>query len=212
MTAGSFSWDDVVRGTATENASRALSGFEREFSIPQLMDAEDIVTTPDDKGMQLYLSYVIDSYNKKFGYNPGTPYVVRAHAGQPQDGPSATSHVKEPAKSGSRVSALKVPSPGHSSASSTPNFPVQKVSLPGLVCAKFFTLASCVSFRAVIPCLRLFRKKEDAEVKTVTSTRVPQSVVHEDPTIKAKVRISRDTVRRTPTYSLAAASFFFVMC
>lgn len=45
------------------------------------MDAEDIVTVPDDKGMQLYIHYIIDAFNKKFNRDPGTPIIMRAKPG-----------------------------------------------------------------------------------------------------------------------------------
>jgi hypothetical protein len=55
----------VVRETALERCTRGLAGFEKRFLVPKLMDPEDIVSVPDDKGMTLYLSYVIDILQKK---------------------------------------------------------------------------------------------------------------------------------------------------
>jgi hypothetical protein len=60
-----FAWDEVVRETALERCTRGLAGFEKRFLVPKLMDPEDIVSVPDDKGMTLYLSYVIDILQKK---------------------------------------------------------------------------------------------------------------------------------------------------
>ena len=55
-----FEWADVLASSAEENARRGLDGFEKSFQVPKLMDAEDINSVPDDKGMTLYLSYIVD--------------------------------------------------------------------------------------------------------------------------------------------------------
>lgn len=72
----SFTWSDILRATPLENATRALRDFERVYGVPKLMDPEDIVTTPDDKGMQLYLHYIIDVFNKKLGRDPSLAFAA----------------------------------------------------------------------------------------------------------------------------------------
>lgn len=62
-----FAWADVLAAAPLDNCKRALRTFEAVYGVPPLMDAEDIVTTPDDKGMQLYMHYIIETFNKKFG-------------------------------------------------------------------------------------------------------------------------------------------------
>jgi hypothetical protein len=60
-----FEWDQVLKESPLERCSRGLSGFEKKFLVPKLMDPEDIVSVPDDKGMTLYLSYCVDILQKK---------------------------------------------------------------------------------------------------------------------------------------------------
>ncbi len=61
----SFQWTAVVAETPLERCTRGLSGFETRFHVPKLMDPEDIVSVPDDKGMTLYLSYIVDILQRK---------------------------------------------------------------------------------------------------------------------------------------------------
>ena len=60
-----FEWSTVVGETPLERCARGLAGFEKKYAVPKLMDPEDIVSVPDDKGMTLYLSYIVDVLQKK---------------------------------------------------------------------------------------------------------------------------------------------------
>ena len=55
--------DAIHQNEALENAELALSCLERHFDVPHIVDAQDIVNSPDEKSMLTFLNEMIAKLN-----------------------------------------------------------------------------------------------------------------------------------------------------
>jgi hypothetical protein len=71
-----FEWAEV-KEDAKSNVKRALDGFEKLGNIPILFDVDDIISDAPDRGMQLFLSMVIERYNVQLKRNVESPRTIQ---------------------------------------------------------------------------------------------------------------------------------------
>jgi len=61
---GQFDMESVAAGDAVDCVNQAMQRAESKFDIPQLMDAVDMVTKPDDLSVMSYISYFRDKWHE----------------------------------------------------------------------------------------------------------------------------------------------------